>query len=101
MKIFNTFKRSFFELKRLNTIVACAFLLALSIVLGRFSFKIEGVASITFSFIANSVAAMLFGPCASAILGALTDILNHYIDPKGSYFFGFTLDAFLAGIIYG
>lgn len=100
MNIIKIFKDSFKETKKLRTIVICGLLLAISIILGRFKIKTP-IANIGFSFIANSTAAMLFGPVLSAILGALTDILNHIIAPQGDYFFGYTLSAFLAGIIYG
>ena len=101
MNIIKIFKESFKEVKKTRPIILCGFLLAISIILGRFAIKIEGLTIITASFVANSIAGMLFGPIFSSILAASTDVLNHFIAPKGEYFFGWTLDAFLAGIIYG
>lgn len=100
MNIIKLFKMSFEETKKIKTIVICGLLLAISIILGRFEIKTP-VANITFSFIANSTAAMLFGPVLSAILGGATDILNHVIAPQGPYFFGWTLNSILSGIVYG
>lgn len=101
MNIIKTFKKSFDYLKNTKAIVICSFLLAISIVLGRFSVKIEGLTIVTASFIANAICGMFFGPVLSSILAGLTDVLNHILQPKGAYFFGWTLNSFLAGILYG
>ncbi|MDE6182645.1 MAG: folate family ECF transporter S component [Eubacteriales bacterium] len=100
MNIIKIFRESFKETKKIRSIVIVGLLLAISIILGRFEIKTP-IANIGFSFIANSTAAMLFGPVLSAILGGSTDVLNHIIAPQGSYFFGYTLNAILAGFIYG
>lgn len=97
----NLFKKSFLELKKTKTIVICGLLLAISLMLNTQAIKIEGITIITFSFIANSIAGFLFGPVVAGTLGGLTDCLTHMINPKGSYFFGFTFNAILAGILYG
>lgn len=99
--MFNLFKSSFLELKKPKTIVICGFLLALSIVLNTQSVKIGNIIIISFSFIANSIAGFLFGPVVAGILGGTTDVVTHFLNPKGSYFFGFTFDAILGGLIYG
>lgn len=99
--MFNIFKKSFEEFKNSRTIVICGFLLALSLILGTFSINIGNTVVISFSFIANTTAAFLFGPVVSSILAGLTDILNHVIAPKGAYFFGFTFNALISGLIYG
>ncbi|WP_250278576.1 folate family ECF transporter S component [[Clostridium] colinum] len=97
----NLFKDSFLELKKTKTIVICGLLLAISLMLNTQSIKIEGVTIITFSFIANSIAGFLFGPIPAAMLGGLTDVLTHIMNPKGAYFFGFTFNAILGGLFYG
>ncbi len=99
--MFNLFKNSFLELKKTKTIVICGLLLAISLMLNTQALKIDGITIITFSFIANSIAGFLFGPAVSSILGGLTDVLTHLINPKGAYFFGFTFNAILGGIFYG
>lgn len=100
-KFFSMFKKSFSEVKNIKAIVICGFLLALSVVLGRYSIRIGTYIIIGFSFIANSIAGMLFGPVFSGILGGTSDVLNFMISAKGSFFFGFTLNSILAGVIYG
>lgn len=99
--MFNLLKNSFLELKKPKTIVICGFLLAMSLILNTQAIKIEGITLITFSFIANSTAGFLFGPVVAGILGGTTDVLTHIMNPKGAYFFGFTLNAFLGGFLYG
>ena len=94
-------KRSFLELKKPRTIVICGFLLALSLILSTQSIHIGNIIVIGFSFIANSVAGFLFGPVVSGILGGTIDVITHFMNPKGSYFFGFTFNAILGGLIYG
>lgn len=101
MNIIKIFRESFKELKKTKTIVIVGLLLAISIILGRFEIPIGNITNFSFSFIANSTGAMLFGPIPSAILGGSTDVLNHIIAPKGPYFFGWTLNSILAGIVYG
>lgn len=99
--MFKLFKESFLELKKTRTIVICGLLLAISLILNSQAIKIEGITIITFSFIANSITGFLFGPVASGMLGGLTDVLTHIINPKGSYFFGFTFNSILGGVLYG
>lgn len=99
--MFNLLKNSFLEIKKPKTIVICGFLLAMSLILNTQAIKLDGITLITFSFIANSTAGFLFGPFVAGVLGGTTDVLTHIINPKGSYFFGFTFNAILGGIIYG
>ena len=99
--MFKLFKESFLELKKTRTIVICGLLLAISLMLNSQAIKIEGITIIKFSFIANSIAGFLFGPVVSGTLGGLTDVLTHVINPKGKYFFGFTFNAILGGVLYG
>ena len=56
------FADSFEELKNLRTIVVTALLIAIAVVLGFFSVQLTENLKIGFSFIANELTAMLFGP---------------------------------------
>ncbi len=60
-----------------------------------------GVVRVSFGFIPLSLSSMLFGPFIGGLGGALTDLIGMVIAPKGPYFPGFTLNAFLSGMIYG
>lgn len=101
MKIIYLFKESYKELKKTDSIVFAGILLAMAILLDRFSIPIGKITQIGFGFIITGVSATLFGPIYSGILGGVGDILKHFIAPKGEYFFGWTLNPILAGIIYG
>ncbi len=56
---------------------------------------------ISFGFVPQAFASMLFGPLIGGVGSAAGDILGMLIAPSGAYFAGFTLSAFLAGMIYG
>ena len=76
-------------------------LLALEIVLARFLSISAWNIRIGFSFVPIVIAAMLFGPLGSALVAALGDFLGAVLFPIGPYFPGFTLTAFLTGIVFG
>ncbi len=126
------FVDSWNELKHLKTIVVVAMFIAIGVILG-FMFTVQitdflkigfsfianemtallfgpvvggimgGITDILkfFSFIANEMTALLFGPVVGGIMGGITDILKFIVKPTGAYFFGFTLNAILGGVIYG
>lgn len=56
---------------------------------------------ISFGFVPLAFGSMLMGPIIGGVVGALGDIVGMILAPKGAYFPGFTLDVFLAGMIYG
>jgi len=56
---------------------------------------------IGFGFLPVAVAGILFGPVWAGISYASGDILGMFIFPKNAFFPGFTLSAFLTGLIYG
>ncbi|MFO7612496.1 MAG: folate family ECF transporter S component [Clostridia bacterium] len=82
-------------------LVILSFLVALTVVLARFlSFKID-VLRMSFEFFPIAVAAMVFGPIAGGITGMVADLIGAILFPSGTFFPGFTISAFLTGIIYG
>ena len=56
---------------------------------------------ISFTFIPESLIGMIFGPFWAGIGTAVADVGGMLLFPKAGYFPGFTLNAFLAGAIYG
>ena len=46
-------------------------------------------------------AAVLYGPIAGGIVGAIGDVVSAILFPVGNYFPGFTVTAFLTGAIFG
>lgn len=75
-------------------------LVAIEIILARFTVHTWNL-KIGFSFIPVVVAAVLYGPAAAGIVGAIGDILSAVLFPVGPYFPGFTLSAFLTGAVFG
>ena len=87
--------------KQLHRLCACAMLVALEIVLNRFcSINTAGL-KIGFSFVPPMLAAMLYGPAASALVYALSDFLGAILFPIGPYHPGFTICAAGMGLMLG
>ena len=84
-----------------RTLVSLAALVAMEIVLSRFLSISAWNTKIGFSFVPVVVAAMLYGPVAGGIVGALGDFIGAILFPIGAYFPGFTLTAFLMGVVFG
>ncbi len=100
-KLATLFTDSYRELFQVRTITLCAMFGALSIVLGYFTIRVGTYFNLGFSGLANELVHFLFGPVVGGVFGGVMDILKFIIDPSGAYFFGFTFNAILAGIIYG
>lgn len=56
---------------------------------------------IDFGFLAVAIFSMLFGPLKGGIMAAVADVIGCLLFFPGLYFPGFTLSAFLSGVIYG
>ena len=86
------------QTKRLT---ALGVLVALEVVLNRFLSINAWNIKIGFSFVPVVVAAMLFGQLYAGVVGALGDFIGAILFPIGAYFPGFTLTAFLMGLVWG
>lgn len=95
------FVDSFHELKQLKTIVITAMMIAVAIILGFFSVSVTEYLRIGFSFIANELTAMMFGPVVGGLMGGIADVIKYLLKPTGPFFFGFTFNAILGAVIYG
>ena len=82
-------------------LVTLSILIAMEIVLSRFLSVSAWNTKIGFSFVPIVLAAMLYGPLAGGIVAALGDFIGAILFPIGAYFPGFTLTAFLSGLIFG
>ena len=56
---------------------------------------------IGFSFVPIAMAGMLLGPLPTGIVAAAADLLGALLFPTGPFFPGFTLTAFLTGVVFG
>lgn len=101
-KIQEIFSNSFKELFVTKTVVLCGLLAALAVVLGMIaSIDIGPYIRIGFSGLPNRVVECLFGPVVGSIFGGMLDVLKYILKPSGPFFFGFTFNAMVAGVIYG
>lgn len=90
------------QLKITQNLVVCGLMAALAVVLSYVaSIDVGPYIRIGFSGIPNRIIEFLFGPIVGSIFGGMLDILKYLIKPSGPFFFGFTFDAMLAGVIYG
>lgn len=84
-----------------KNLTTMALLIALEIILSRFLSLSAWNTKIGFSFVPVVIAAILLGPVYAGIVGALADFIGAILFPIGAYFPGFTLTAFLTGMVYG
>lgn len=82
-------------------IAVLSLLTACEIVLSRFLSINAWNIKIGLNFVPVVLAAMLYGPIASAAVAAMGDFLGAVLFPIGAYFPGFTLTAFLTGVVFG
>lgn len=101
LQIKQNFIDSYKSLKKLNTIVITALLIAIGIILDQFSIYVNQTTKIGVSFIATQLTGMLFGPVVGGIMGGISDILKFIIKPSGTFLIGYTINAMLGPMIYG
>lgn len=89
------------KLKKINVMAHMALMIALEIICTRFLAIETPIIRIGFGFIPVAMAGVMFGPLLGGSVGVLADILGMIIFPKGAYFPGFTLSAFVGAAIYG
>ena len=82
-------------------LVVLAFLIALEIILTRFCSIQTPIVRIGFGFLPVAMMGILYGPLWAGIGYAAGDVLGMLIFPSAAYFPGFTLTAFLTGMIFG
>ncbi len=86
---------------KIRNILLVGLFIALEIILTRFLSVESPIVRISFEFIPIAISAILFGPVTAGIGAAIADVLGMMIFPKGPYFPGFTLSAFVSGFLYG
>ncbi len=89
------------HLSNIYQLVIMALLMAISIILSRFFSISAWNLKIGFAFAPIALAGMLLGPIPAAIVAAAADFLGATLFPIGQFFPGFTLTAFLTGILFG
>ena len=95
-----TIRKTGFRLSTQN-LVTIALLVAMEVVLSRFLSINAWNIKIGFSFLPIVIGAILMGPVAGGLVGALGDFIGAILFPIGAYFPGFTFTAFLTGLVFG
>ena len=88
-------------MNKTKRILLCALFIASTIVLGRILSIRTPIITIGFSFVPIVLSAIILGPKYSAFIATISDIIGALLFPTGSFFFGFTVTAFLTGLTYG
>ena len=82
-------------------IILSGLFIASTIILGRIFSIRTPIITIGFSFLPIILSAIILGPKYSTFISTISDIIGSLLFPSGSYFWGFTVTAFLTGLIYG
>lgn len=86
---------------KIRNILFVGLFISLEVILTRFLSIENSIVRISFEFIPIAISAVLFGPLTAGVAAAIADVLGMLIFPKGPYFPGFTLSAFVTGFLYG
>jgi len=96
------FESSLREMFVTRNMVLCGLMAALAMVLSMTaSIEVGPYIKIGFSGIPNRIVEFLFGPVTGCLFGGAMDVLKYALKPTGPFFFGFTFNVMLAGLIYG
>ena len=87
-----------FDVKKL---IQISLLIAIEIILTRFCSIQTPIVRIGFGFLPIAIIGMMYGPLSAGVAYAIGDLLGVALFPTGSFFPGFTITAFLTGIVYG
>lgn len=94
-------KSSLSKLKSTKWLALMALMLALRIVVSRFSIPVGVNLNVSLSFVLVAISGMMFGPTAALVFAAAEDILEFILFPSGYGFFaGYTLSAMLGALTY-
>ncbi len=90
-------------MKKINprNVAQLAILVAMEVVLSRFLSINIWSNKIGFAFLPVAVTAMYFSPLTTGVTAAVADLIGALLFPSGPFFPGFTLTAFLGGVVYG
>ena len=95
------FKNSLNELKNLKVLCVLGVLGALSIILYTITIQLGNFIQLGFDPVCNIFSSLLFGPVTGAIFGGAMDVLNFFLNPRGSFCPGLTFNAVLSGLFLG
>lgn len=82
-------------------VVYTALFISMGIIISRFFSITTPIVRIGFGFIPTMLSGVLFSPLFAGIVDAAIDLIGATVFPTGAVFLGFTLSAFVSGVIYG
>ena len=88
------------SVRSLRTLIFCALCMAASIILGYFYIPITESLQIRFTYLATSTVGLVCGPAAALLYGFAVDILDFFMHPGYTFFFGYTLSAMAGALFY-
>ena len=94
-------KESLQGVRSLRVMCMCALCMALSVILGYFYVPITDGLTIRFTYLATAMASLVAGPIGGLLYGFTVDILDFFMHPGFSFFFGYTLSAMAGAFFYG
>lgn len=60
-----------------------------------------GSLGISLTYLFFSLIALIYGPICGIFIGFCSDIIGHFMNSSGVFFFGYTINSLLAGFVYG
>lgn len=85
-----------------RSLIGCAMLTALHIIISSLKIALGPLLQISFGFLAVGICALEYGPVLCGISGVAADLITLLLRPDtGAYFPGFTFNALLGGILCG
>jgi ECF transporter S component (folate family) len=88
-------------MSKVKKLVLASLLLAILIVVERLVSVQTQFLRISFAYVPIMLCAVMLGPAWSAGVATLGDLIGMMLFPKSAFFPGFTLSAFLTGLIHG
>lgn len=82
-------------------IIHISLLIAITIILERIFVIETPIVRLSMRFLPIAISAIMYGPLVGGVTAALADIMGMMLFPKGVLFFGFTITAFITGMIFG
>ena len=86
---------------KLKRIILMGLLLSMTIVINRFLSFNTSILSIGFTFVPLMLTAIILGRNECVIVATLADIIGALLFPFGAFFVGYTISAYLTGLVYG
>lgn len=89
------------SLPRARKVILIAVLIAATIVLQRLLAFRTPIIQVNFMFVPIMLAGMMLGWPDAALVATIADLIGALSFPSGNFFFGYTLTAFLTGVVCG